>query len=113
VPGIRTEKPTSAAWWSWRVPGPVSGIALVTFIVLKLNGVITWSWWSVVSPIWISGILAVTSLCVLAVLVCWEAHRMARSWTQQFSSGQWLTEVSGRLTEPDASSGDLGFQDER
>jgi hypothetical protein len=93
VPSIRTENPTSAAWWSWGVPGPISGITLVTFIVLKLTGVIDWSWWWVVSPIWISGILAVTRLCVLAVLVCLEAHRMARSWTQQFTSGQWRRKI--------------------
>lgn len=26
----------------------------ITFIILKLCGVITWSWWWVLSPLWIS-----------------------------------------------------------
>ena len=29
-------------------------IAAITLIVLKLTGVITWSWWWVLSPIWIA-----------------------------------------------------------
>ena len=35
----------------------LSGVLLVVFIVLKLVGVITWSWWWVLSPLWISLIL--------------------------------------------------------
>ena len=35
----------------------LSGVLLVIFIVLKLIGVITWSWWWVLSPLWISLIL--------------------------------------------------------
>lgn len=30
------------------------GILTVVFIVLKLTGVIAWSWWWVLSPLWIS-----------------------------------------------------------
>lgn len=30
-----------------------TGLLLVAFIVLKLIGTITWSWWWVLSPIWI------------------------------------------------------------
>lgn len=36
-------------------------VLLVVFIVLKLIGVIAWSWWWVLSPIWIG---------VLIVLIC-------------------------------------------
>jgi hypothetical protein len=32
-------------------------VLLVVFVVLKLVGVITWSWWWVLSPIWISVLL--------------------------------------------------------
>lgn len=32
---------------------------LVAFVVLKLCGVIDWSWWWVLSPIWISVIIAI------------------------------------------------------
>lgn len=78
MPGIRTETSTRAALWGWNAPG-VWGIVLIALIVLKLTGVITWSWWWVLSPMWISGILAVLRLCVLAVLVYWEGRRLARS----------------------------------
>ena len=32
----------------------IGGMLLVAFIVLKLCDVIDWSWWWVLSPIWIS-----------------------------------------------------------
>lgn len=49
--------------------GGVSGIGLLTlvFIVLKLTGVIGWSWWWVLSPVWISALVTVAVL-VLAGL---------------------------------------------
>ena len=31
-----------------------AGLLTVAFIVLKLMGIITWSWWWVLSPVWIS-----------------------------------------------------------
>jgi hypothetical protein len=35
-------------------------LLLIVFIVLKLTGVINWSWWWVLSPLWISlGIVVV------------------------------------------------------
>lgn len=34
-----------------------AGLLTVAFIVLKLCGVITWSWWWVLSPMWISAAL--------------------------------------------------------
>lgn len=30
-----------------------SGLLAVAFIVMKLTGIISWSWWWVLSPIWI------------------------------------------------------------
>ena len=50
----------------------VWSFAVITPIVLKLAGVITWSWWWVLSPLWgglvlnvlaISGLLAVAMSC--------------------------------------------------
>lgn len=35
-----------------------AGVLAIVFIVLKLLDVITWSWWWVLSPIWISWGLA-------------------------------------------------------
>lgn len=37
-------------------------LLLVAFIVLKLCGVISWSWWWVLSPVWIP-------LCLIALVV--------------------------------------------
>jgi uncharacterized protein (DUF983 family) len=43
-------------------------ILLIVFIVLKLTGVIAWSWWWVLSPLWISlAIYLVTLPGALAV----------------------------------------------
>lgn len=44
-----------------------SGLLTVAFVVLKLCGVITWSWWWVLSPAWITLILAVVIIaCIIA-----------------------------------------------
>ena len=37
----------------------LSGVLLVIFIVLKLVGVINWSWLWVLSPLWINLIIAI------------------------------------------------------
>lgn len=49
----------------------LSSVLLVVFIVLKLVGVINWSWWWVLSPLWISFGLGIIAL---VALVAWEAH---------------------------------------
>lgn len=36
-----------------------TGVLTIVFITLKLLKVIEWSWWWVLSPIWISTILAI------------------------------------------------------
>lgn len=35
------------------------GLLTIAFIVLKLMDVITWSWWWVLSPIWISWLVVI------------------------------------------------------
>ncbi len=40
----------------------------IVFIVLKLCGIITWSWWWVLSPLWISAIGWVI-LLIIALLI--------------------------------------------
>lgn len=42
-----------------------ASLLTIVFIVLKLCGVITWSWWWVLSPLWISAIFWV----ILVVIV--------------------------------------------
>lgn len=47
-----------------------TGCLTITFIVLKLIGVINWSWWWVLSPLWISfGIGIIVLAVVLWVIV--------------------------------------------
>lgn len=47
----------------------VSGLLQVAFIVLKLCGVIDWSWWWVLSPTWISLGLAILLIVVAVILM--------------------------------------------
>ena len=37
----------------------LADLFLVAFVVLKLCGLINWSWWWVLSPIWISVIITI------------------------------------------------------
>ena len=45
-----------------------AGLLTVAFIVLKLTSVITWSWWWVLSPLWISLLLVVGIIIVVGGL---------------------------------------------
>lgn len=50
---------------------PAADLLLVAFVVLKLTGVIDWSWWWVLSPIWImfgiAGLVFVTIYIYIAI----------------------------------------------
>jgi hypothetical protein len=59
----------SVGVWIWNRGQDLWALALPVLIVLKLTGVITWSWWWVLSPLWISGILLAPVLCVLLILL--------------------------------------------
>lgn len=48
------------------------GLLTIAFTVLKLTGVIGWSWWWVISPIWISAIVV---LLILLLVVLWGRIR--------------------------------------
>lgn len=41
------------------------GLLAVAFIVLKLTGVIGWSWWWVTAPLWAPATLILTILAVI------------------------------------------------
>lgn len=53
-----------------RVYGGVgfTGLLTIVFIVLKLLGVIQWSWIWVLSPIWINIIIVIVLLALLIIL---------------------------------------------
>ena len=48
--------------------GSFSGLLTIAFIVLKLCHVIEWSWWWVLSPIWIGAIIVVVCAVIVATL---------------------------------------------
>ena len=52
-------------------PGNFSVVGLlgVAFVVLKLCGVINWSWWWVTAPFWIPSAIALVIVAVLLGLV--------------------------------------------
>lgn len=43
-------------------------VLLIVFVVLKLVGVIEWSWWWVLSPIWIGVLLVLVIYFVIWIL---------------------------------------------
>jgi hypothetical protein len=45
-----------------------AGLLTIVFIVLKLCNVIAWSWWWVLSPIWISFSLALAILAIVGII---------------------------------------------
>jgi len=47
-------------------------LLLITFIILKLCNVITWSWWWVLSPFWIPLGIAIMALTVYVILKQYE-----------------------------------------
>lgn len=48
-----------------------AGLLTVAFIVLKLLGKITWSWWWVLSPIWISILFVIVIVIISATILAW------------------------------------------
>lgn len=45
-----------------------AGLLTIAFIVLKLCKVISWSWWWVLSPLWIVAILVVVAIILNIIL---------------------------------------------
>ena len=48
-----------------------TGVLTIIFIVLKLIGIIEWSWVWVLSPLWIGFILGVILLAILIPILVW------------------------------------------
>ena len=49
---------------------PIASILTIVFVVLKLTNVISWSWWWVVSPLWIPlGLIAILFVVVFVFLL--------------------------------------------
>lgn len=54
---------------------PIFSIFGFIFIVMKLTGHITWSWWWVLAPFWIPTCIAIIILLLLCVLVVLESKK--------------------------------------
>ena len=52
-----------------------AGLLFMVFLVLKLTGVIDWSWWWVTAPLWGAALLAVITVLVVAIIVTVSAMR--------------------------------------
>ncbi len=48
-----------------------AGLLTIVFIVLKLLGKIDWSWWWVLSPMWISILLVVATVVIGTTILVW------------------------------------------
>ena len=59
------------------VNGGIGFVGLLTtvFIVLKLLGKITWSWWWVLSPLWINAGIVLLILAILFIAAVVKAVR--------------------------------------
>jgi hypothetical protein len=77
---IRMKRPQTAAERCWNAVQDVLSLSVVfTPIVLKLTGVITWSWWWVaLSPVWMSAALQVLLVTGLAIVF----PRTRRAWPE-------------------------------
>lgn len=51
-----------------------TGLLTVLFVALKLTGYIAWSWWWVLSPLWI-GAAVVVAFLIVGALVIWVMDR--------------------------------------
>jgi hypothetical protein len=80
-----------------RVPGIVVSLVLPVFLVLRLAGAVDWSWWWVLSPLWISALaflLAGALAATAFTLVRWAV----RAWVWLHFRRSLLPELS--LADP-------------
>jgi hypothetical protein len=95
---IWVEHPRTAAERLWnRTQRGISAIAVFLPIVLKLAGVITWSWWWVaIAPLWIGPALLALAIIVLAI----QPFKRVKPW------------LAGETGDQGASGGHLGLRDD-
>jgi uncharacterized protein (DUF983 family) len=54
----------------------LSAVLFIVFLVLKLVGVIAWSWWWVTAPLWLNFVAGVVMFAIL-VVVSGRNHKVA------------------------------------
>jgi hypothetical protein len=57
--------------------GSIVGLIFLVFLVLKLTGVVDWSWWWVTSPLWLAA-LATVGLLILAATIGFVIWRVVK-----------------------------------
>jgi membrane protein YdbS with pleckstrin-like domain len=50
-------------------------VVFIVFLILKLTNVISWSWWWVTSPLWISTGVTIVLLIIMALVVVIGTHK--------------------------------------
>lgn len=71
-----------------------TGLLTIAFIVLKLTGVINWSWVWIFSPIWIpAGIAALIASIILVVYLCHFLMNKKWKYGESKSAGVSAKEV--------------------
>lgn len=53
----------------FKLIGEINFVLLIVFVVLKLIGVIAWSWWAVTAPFWVPLLIAVFFVLLLAAAI--------------------------------------------
>ena len=48
-----------------------AGLLTIVLVILKALGYITWSWWWVFSPLWISAIVGITLISAIIIFAWW------------------------------------------
>lgn len=51
-----------------------TGLLTILFVALKLTGVISWSWWWVLSPLWIPLAVILLLLVIAVIITAWAAR---------------------------------------
>lgn len=105
VPAIRMKRPRLTPQSRVEsIQDTVFPAAMITLIVLKLTGVITWSWWWVLTPVWFGGGVAVLSLCGLILVLRWYAQRQSHLIGDHLvSENRWPEWAMDTEVNPDAS----------
>ena len=60
----------------------LSGVLTVVFVVLKLIGTIDWSWWWVLSPLWIDFCIVILVSLGYGIYLARQKKKMDKSWAK-------------------------------
>lgn len=63
----------------------LSSVLTVIFVVLKLIGTIDWSWWWVLSPLWIDFCIVMLVSLGCGIYLASKKKKMAKSWAKRKS----------------------------